>query len=123
MNKVYATRRVDTTMSEETFYRRMGTKSRRFSAKIHDFFARINNIISRPVIAIILGVCFGVAFWSIPFFIVANYQLLPESMMVLLLGLVSFFSAYGSVLSIVLFILGFILGILLLYSTNPSASY
>jgi hypothetical protein len=58
-----------------------------------------------------------------PFFIVANYQLLPEAMMIMMLGLVGFFSAYGSILSIVLFILGFIIGILLLYSTNPSASY
>lgn len=123
MPGMYATRRVDATMSEETFSRRMGTKTRRFSAKIHDFFARITRIISRPITAIVLGVCFGIAFWSIPFFLVANYQLLPEAMMVMMLGLVAFFSAYGSILSIFLFVLGFILGILLLYSTSPSASY
>jgi hypothetical protein len=98
-------------------------KSRRFSAKIQDFFARITNIISRPVTSIVLGVCFGIAFWSIPFFIVANYQMRPEAMMVIMLGLVGVFGAYGSILSIILFILGFILGILLLYSTSPSSSY
>ncbi|MFX1566052.1 MAG: hypothetical protein ACFFCH_08690 [Promethearchaeota archaeon] len=90
---------------------------------INDALGIIARKINRPITAIILGICFGIAFWSIPFFIVANYRLLPEFLMVMMLGLVAFFSAYGGIISIVFFVLGFILGVLLLYSTSPSASY
>ena len=90
---------------------------------ISDALARVSARISRPATAIILGVCFGITFWSIPFFVVANYTLLPEFLMILSLGLVAFFQAWGTIAAIVFFILGFILGVLLLYSTSASASY
>jgi hypothetical protein len=90
---------------------------------INDALARVSARIGRPATAIILGICFGIAFWSIPFFISANYVLLPEFFMILLLGLVTFFETWGSILSIIFFILGFIFGVLLLYSTSASASY
>ena len=90
---------------------------------LSDALAKVASRIGRPLTAIILGLCFGVAFWSIPFFIVANYTLLPEFLMTMMMGLVTFFTTYGSIISIILFILGFIFGILLLYSTSPSASY
>ncbi len=90
---------------------------------INDAIAKVAGRISRPITAIFLGICFGIAFWSIPFFIVANYTLLPEFLMNLMLGLVSFFIAWGGIISIILFALGFIIGFLLLYSTSPSASY
>jgi hypothetical protein len=91
--------------------------------QMYGIWAMIEQHISRPITAIILGLGFGIAFWSIPFFIVENYELLPEFMMVMMLGLITFFSTYGSIISIVFFVLGFILGVLLLYSTSSSASY
>ena len=90
---------------------------------INDALAQISARIGRPATAIILGVCFGITFWSIPFFVVANYTLLPEVLMILSMGLVSFFEVWGNIVAIVFFILGFILGVLLLYSTSASASY
>ena len=90
---------------------------------INDALARVSARIGRPATAIILGICFGIAFWSIPFFVVANYALLPEFLMNAMLGLVAFFQAWGNIIAIVFFILGFILGVLLLYSTSASASY
>ena len=90
---------------------------------INDALGMIASRIGRPITAVILGVCFGIAFWSIPFFIVENYTLLPEFLMMSMLGLVVFFSTWGPIISIFFFILGFFIGFLLLYTTSPSASY
>jgi hypothetical protein len=91
--------------------------------QMYGFWIKVMERITRPVTSVVLGICFGIAFWSIPFFIVANYVLLPEFLMLALLGLVAFFQAWGPILSVVFFIFGFVLGFLLLYSTSRSASY
>jgi hypothetical protein len=96
---------------------------RSISYLIQNFFARIKGAISRPVTAIVLGLCFGISFWAIPFFVVANYRLLPVVLMNIWVGVVGFFSVWGSMIAIFLFVLGFLFGVLLLYSTSPSASY
>lgn len=91
--------------------------------QIYSIWSKVEVRIRRPVTAVVLGICFGIAFWSIPFFVVANYVLLPEYLMNLFLGLILFFMAWGSVLSVGFFILGFILGLLLIFTTSSSASF